>query len=181
MICIPTFLEYKVQLARVTVVKYNVLQKDHLVKMIVILIVCNFLSLSVICSDAFFVLLCVILFIIYVIMQEQIYERFPPRINITELVIHGSQIIIPTEHARVYADQLWPSLLIISRQRFIMCYCVSRFLLQMSYMSKMSLFNVCPHIGFCFRTIFTLVAFFWTRYAVMGVIWRGPLGDESVR
>ena len=42
----------------------------------------------------------------YVIMQEQIYERFPPQINITELVIHGSQIIIPTEHARVYADQL---------------------------------------------------------------------------
>ena len=38
------------------------------------------------------------------IMQEQIYERFPPHINITELVIHGSQIIIPTEHARVYAD-----------------------------------------------------------------------------
>ena len=42
----------------------------------------------------------------YVIMQEQIYERFPPQINITELVIHSSQIIIPTEHARVYADQL---------------------------------------------------------------------------
>ena len=42
----------------------------------------------------------------YVIMQEQIYERFPPQINITELVIHASQIMIPTEHARVYADQL---------------------------------------------------------------------------
>ena len=45
----------------------------------------------------------------HVIMQEQIYERFPPQINITELVIHGSQIIIPTEHARVYADQLLPA------------------------------------------------------------------------
>ena len=52
------------------------------------------------------VIVCVILLIMCVIMQEQIYERFPPQINITKLVIHGSQIIIPTERARVYADQL---------------------------------------------------------------------------
>ena len=63
-------------------------------------IVCNFMSLS------FFVFLWVILLIMYIIMQEQISEWFPAQINITELVIHGSQIIIPTEHARVYPDQL---------------------------------------------------------------------------
>ena len=84
------------------------------------------------CSDLF-VLLCVILFIMYVIMQEQIYERFPPQINITKLVIHGSQIIIPTERARVYADQLWPPLLIILRRRFILCFFVSKFLLLLTY------------------------------------------------
>ena len=68
------------------------------------------------------VIVCVVLLIMCVIMQEQIYERFPPQINITKLVIHGSQIIIPTERARVYADQLWPPLLITSRHTLFVCY-----------------------------------------------------------
>ena len=64
--------------------------------------------------------MCVILLIMCVIMQEQIYERFPPQINITKLVIHGSQIIIPTERARVYADQL-----LAATSSYIKPYCCS--------------------------------------------------------
>ena len=110
LICIPTYLEHKVQtwyemnqLQRVTVTKYNTCKEGYLVKMSLFFIVCNFMSLS------FFVFLWVILLIMYIIMQEQISEWFPAQINITELVIHGSQIIIPTEHARVYPDQLYPT------------------------------------------------------------------------